>query len=347
MNRYGFLLALTLPLMVVAGWWLGGAWNFLTVVFSYYLLPFLDLWSGVDRFKPGKDEVVRLERDAWYRAILYLGALENFALLVFGAWVVTHAAMPWWALAGFILSAGTSSGSVGIVVAHELGHHVNGFDRILSRALLVTVCYMHFYVEHNRGHHSHVATPEDPASARYGESLYAFLPRSLAGSWVHAWELEEQRLARSGTGAWSLRNPMLWCVIWPGLLAAALGLAFGAAAVWYFFLQAAVAVVLLETVNYIEHYGLERKELPDGSRERMSAAHSWNSSQRLSNYFLFNLTRHSHHHIQAQRHYQALAHEDDSPQMPAGYAGMLMLAFFPPVWRRVMHPRLAAYRSTH
>jgi len=344
-NRYGFLLALTLPLMVVAGYALGGAWNFLTIVFSYFLLPFLDLWSGIDLSKPGKDEVLQLERDPWYRAILYLGALENFALLVFGAWVVTHASLPWYALAGFVLSVGTSSGSVGIVVAHELGHHVSKWDRILSRALLVSVCYMHFYVEHNRGHHSHVATPDDPASARYDEGLYAFLPRTLIGSWTHAWELERERLAKSGSGPWSIGNPMLWCVIWPALLATALGLVFGAAAVWYFFLQAFIAVVLLEAVNYIEHYGLERGLKADGSRERMTVAHSWNSSQRLSNYFLFNLTRHSHHHIQAQRHYQALAHEDESPQMPAGYAGMLMLAFFPPLWKRVMHPRLAAHRS--
>jgi alkane 1-monooxygenase len=347
MSRYGFLLALTLPLLVVAGFLLGGAWNYLTIAFSYALLPLLDLLSGNDRFRPDREQVMTLERDPWYRSILYLGAAMNLALLVFGAWVVTHTVMSWWALAGFILSVGTSSGSIGIVIAHELGHHVNRFDRLLSRALLVSVCYMHFYVEHNRGHHSHVATPEDPASARYGENLYAFLPRTLSGSWIHAWHLEEERLAKSGTGAWSPGNPMLWCAIWPLLLAAALGVAFGMAAIWYFFLQAAIAVVLLEAVNYIEHYGLERRLLPDGSRERVSVVHSWNSSQRLSGYFLFNLTRHSHHHIQAQRHYQALAHEEASPQMPAGYAGMLVLAFLPPVWERVMHPRLAAWRASH
>jgi alkane 1-monooxygenase len=347
MSRYGFLLALTLPLMVVAGVLLGGAWNYLAIVFSYAALPLLDLWSGHERFRPGRDEIAVLEKDPWYRAILYLGVAMHFALLVFGAWVVTHVAMTWWALTGFILSVGTSSGSIGIVIAHELGHHVNKWDRLLSRVLLVSVCYMHFYVEHNRGHHSHVATPEDAASARYGENLYMFLPRTLVGSWVHAWQLEEQRLAKSGAGVWSLRNPMLWCIIWPLLLATVLGLAFGTAAIWYFFLQAAIAVVLLEAVNYIEHYGLERRLLADGSREKVSVVHSWNSSQRLSGYFLFNLTRHSHHHIQAQRHYQALAHEDESPQMPAGYAGMLVLAFLPPVWERVMHPRLAAWRASH
>lgn len=345
MNRYGFLLAFSLPLMLVVGFMLGGAWNFFTVGFSYLLLPLLDIASGQPQFRPSPAEVQDLEKDSWYRTLLYLGALAHFAVLVFGAWAVTHTAFAWYALAGFVLSMGTVTGSLGIVIAHELGHHVKKSDRILSRAILASVCYMHFYVEHNRGHHSHVATPEDPASARFGESLYAYLPRTLLGSWAHAWHLEETRLAKSGVAAWSLRNPMLWCMLLPAAIATTFWLVFGAAAVWYFFAQAFIAVVLLEMVNYVEHYGLERRELPGGGREKMHAGHSWNSNHRLSSYFLFNLTRHSHHHIQAQRHYQALAHEDASPQLPAGYAGMLMLSLAPPLWRRVMHPRIAAFQT--
>ena len=348
MNRYGFLLAFALPLMVVVGFLLGGAWNFLTVGFSYYLLPLLDLASGQPRFKPAPDEVTVLEKDPWYRSLLYLGAAAHFAVLLFGAWAVTHVAFSWYAELGFILSIGTVTGSLGIVIAHELGHHLKTSDRVLSRGILASVCYMHFYVEHNRGHHSHVATPEDPASARYGESLYAFLPRTLVGSFVHAWQLEKTRLAKSGIRVWDARNPMLWCVAIPVLIAVSFGLLLGAAAVWYFLAQSLVAVVLLEMVNYVEHYGLERRELPGGGREKMDASHSWNANHRLSSYFLFNLTRHSHHHIQVQRHYQSLAHEDDSPQLPAGYAGMLMLSLVPPLWRRVMHPRLEAHRvSSH
>jgi alkane 1-monooxygenase len=345
LNRYGFLLAFTLPLMLVAGFWLGGAWNFFTVGFSYLLLPLLDIASGTPQFRPSPAEVTSLEKDPWYRTLLYLGAAAHFAVLLFGAWAVTHVAFSWYALAGFVLSMGTVTGSLGIVIAHELGHHVKRSDRVLARAILASVCYMHFYVEHNRGHHSHVATPEDPASARYGESLYAYLPRTLIGSWIHAWHLEETRLAKSGTGAWSPKNPMLWCMLLPLAIAAAFWFAFGPAAVWYFFVQAFIAVVLLEMVNYVEHYGLERRELPGGGRQKMDASHSWNSNHRLSSYFLFNLTRHSHHHIQAQRHYQALAHEDASPQLPAGYAGMLMLSLAPPLWRRVMHPRIAAFQG--
>lgn len=345
MNRYGFLLAFILPLLLVAGFMLGGGWNFLTVGFSYLLLPLMDIASGQPQFRPSPAETVSLEQDPWFRALLYLGAATNFAVLVFGAWAVTHAAFSWYALVGFLLSTGTVTGSLGIVIAHELGHHVKQSDRVLARAVLASVCYMHFYVEHNRGHHSHVATPEDPASARYGESLYAYLPRTLIGSWIHAWHLEQTRLAKSGISAWSPRNPMLWCILLPLLIASAFWLGFGIAAAGYFFVQAFIAVILLEMVNYIEHYGLERRELAGGGREKMSAGHSWNSNHRLSSYFLFNLTRHSHHHIQAQRHFQALAHEDDSPQLPAGYAGMLMLSLVPPLWRRIMHPRIAAFQA--
>jgi alkane 1-monooxygenase len=345
MSRYGFLLAFTLPLMVVAGFLLGGAWNFLTIGFSYLLLPFLDIASGEALFQPSAAETADLERDPWYRGLLYVGALMNFGLIVFGAWAVSHTAFSGWALFGFVLSVGTVSGSLGIVIAHELGHHLQQADKLLARFTLASVCYMHFHIEHNRGHHSKVATPEDPASARYGEDLYRFLPRTLVGSFTHAWHLEEIRLAKLGVGTWSWKNPMLWCVAAPLLMAGGFYLVFGLAALGYFFAQALIAVVLLETVNYIEHYGLERRALPDGSHERMTAAHSWNSNHRLSSYFLFNLTRHSHHHIQVQRHYQALAHEDESPQLPVGYAGMLMLAFFPPLWRRVVHPRIAAHRA--
>lgn len=346
MTRFGYLLPLSLPLMTAVGFELGGVWNFLTPLFSYTALPLLDLLSGEAAFRPSADEIKLLERDPLFRVMLYLAAAAHFALLVFGAWAVTHVALSWYALVGLVLSIGTVSGSLGIVVAHELGHHVSRFDRYLSRALLATVCYMHFYIEHNRGHHSMVGTEEDPASARYGESVYRFLPRTLMDSFTHAWQLEKERLAKAGQGPWQWTNPMLWCVLWPLLVAAGFGLLFGPAAVLYFFVQAAIAVILLELVNYVEHYGLTRQPLAGGGYERVTAVHSWNSSHRLSTYFLFNLTRHSHHHIQSQRHYQALAHEEASPQLPVGYAGMLMLSLVPPLWERVMHPRLARYRAT-
>lgn len=345
MNRYGFLLPFSLPLLAVAGYWLGGAWNFLTPVYSFALLPALDLLSGHSLFRPGQTEVVCLEQNPWFRALLYLGAAAHFALLSFGAWAVSRGGLSGYALWGFVLSVGTVSGSLGIVIAHELGHRVNSLDKMVSRAILVSVCYLHYYVEHNRGHHSRVATEEDPASARYGESVYAFLPRCIGGSFTHAWRLERERLAKSGHRPWHWSNPMLWSVVLPASIAAAFAYGFGPTAVAYFFVQAVVAVLLLETVDYIEHYGLARRSLPEGGYEKVTAAHSWNASQRLSSYYLFNLTRHPHHHIQSQRHYQALAHEAASPQMPVGYGGMIVLALVPPLWKRLIHPRLARDRA--
>jgi len=344
-NRYGFLMPLSLPALAVLGYSLGGAWNFLTPVYSFALLPAVDLLSGHNPFRPGPSEIAYLERSVWYRVLLYLGAAAHFALLLFGAWAVTHAALPAYALWGFVLSVGTVSGSFGIVIAHELGHRMKSLDKLVSRAILTSVCYLHYFVEHNRGHHSRVATEADPASARYGESVYAFLPRCISGSFTHAWLLEKKRLVKSGCGPWHWSNPMLWSVVLPPAIAAALAYGFGPAAAVYFFVQAAVAVLLLETVDYIEHYGLSRRRLADGGYEKVSVAHSWNASQRLSSFYLFNLTRHPHHHIQSQRQYQALANEPNSPQMPAGYAGMILLALLPPLWRSVVHPCLERWRA--
>lgn len=345
MNRYGFLLPYTLPLLAVLGLYLGGAWNFLTAGYSFFLLPCIDLLSGRSLFKPDAAEVAVLERRRWFGGILYLGTALHFALWVFGAWVVTHMALTGDELWGFVLAVGTVSGSLGIVIAHELGHRVRPFDRFLCRAILTSVCYLHYHVEHNRGHHSHVATSGDPASARYGENAYAFLLRCIPGSFIHAWTLERERLAKAGRGPWHWSNPVLCAMVLTPTIALALGLGLGLAAVPYFLAQATVAVLLLELVDYIEHYGLTRRRLPDGRYEKVTAAHSWNASQRLSSYYLFNLTRHPHHHIQSHRQYQALAHEETSPQMPLGYAGMIMLALVPPWWRRVVHPRLERHRA--
>ena len=345
MNRYGFLLPFSLPLLALVGLSLGGAWNFLTAGYSFLLLPCMDLLSGHSFFKPSPAEAAALERRPWFRGLLYLGAAVHIALLIFGAWVVTHLPLAGYELWGFVLAVGTVSGSLGIVIAHELGHRVKASDRFVCRAILTSVCYLHYHVEHNRGHHSHVATPEDPASARYGENAYAFLLRCIPRSFIHAWRLERDRLAKVGRGPWYWSNPVLWAMILPPLIALVLDLGFGAAAILYFFAQAAVAVLLLELVDYIEHYGLARRHLPDGRYEKVTAAHSWNASHRMSSYYLFNLTRHPHHHIQSHRHYQALAHEEGSPQMPLGYAGMIVLALIPPLWKRVTHPRLERHRA--
>jgi alkane 1-monooxygenase len=344
LRRLGFLFPLTLPLLVLAGDRLGGAWNFLTAGWVFLALPLLDVLLG-DDVAPVLPRGASDRRWArFFDAILYAWVPMQIALLVWGA--ARFPQLPDLASRiGLAYSVGIVTGGVGIVVAHELGHRQRFYERALGCLLLATAAYAHFYIEHNKGHHSRVATPEDPATARAGESFWHFLPRTIVGQFASAWRIERARLAALGRGPATAANRMLWVVAAPVAIATALGICFGAAAVGFFCVQAAVAVTLLELVNYLEHYGLMRRRRADGRYETVTPRHSWNSSRRLSNWFTFNLQRHSHHHAQVTRHYEALEHVAAAPQLPTGYGGMVLIALLPPLWRQVMDPRLAAWRA--
>ena len=343
MRRYSFLLPFSLPPLLLLGWALGGAWNWLVVLVVFGLVPLLDMIIGIDAWNPESEQAPGLEKDNYYRAILYAWVPVQFLVLAFSISVAGQAsAGEWLALA---VSTGVLTGGVGITVAHELGHKLATWEQWLGRVLLISVGYMHFHIEHNKGHHAHVATPEDPATARAGQGLYAFLPQTLVGSFRHAWQLERDRLAKNDKPAWSVDNQVLWGIagsVFMLLGAARLG---GAAGAGLFIVQAVVAVGLLEIVNYIEHYGLERQPRDDSRfYERVTEQHSWNASHWLTNGIIYNLQRHSHHHMEHHRRYQVLKHFDSSPQLPTGYAGMVLLALVPPMWRRVMDPRLASWQ---
>jgi alkane 1-monooxygenase len=216
-------------------------------------------------------------------------------------------------------------------------------DNWMARISLLPTCYGHTRVEHNRGHHKKVATPEDPVSARFGESFWAFLPRTLIGTLRSAWHLEARRLSRRGRPAWSLRNEVVQAHIGSVLLLGGVWAVLGPWALLFMIVQAALAIGLLELVNYVEHYGLLRRKGPDGVYERCQPEHSWNSSRRVSNLLLFHLQRHSDHHAHPARPYQVLRHVDSSPQLPTGYAGMVMLACVPAWWFAVMNPLVIAH----
>lgn len=206
----------------------------------------------------------------------------------------------------------------------------------MSKLLLLTTLYMHFFIEHNRGHHKHVSTDEDPASSRYGEMVYSFYFRTIWGSWLSAWRLERKRLEQKKRVFWSFQNEMLVFQLIQGTLILLIFFTFGLTALVYFLAAALMGILLLETVNYIEHYGLRRQKI--GERyERTRPIHSWNSNHPLGRILLLELTRHSDHHYMASRKYQVLRHFDESPQMPTGYPGMMLLALVPPVWFFVMH----------
>ncbi|MXN78456.1 alkane 1-monooxygenase [Burkholderia sp. 4701] len=316
-------------------WWFGP-------LFAFGVIPILDTLIGDDRDNPPDDVVPRLERDRYYRVIVYLATLVEYVAFFLCTWIVTTHALAWYDYVGFALSLGAATG-ISINTAHELGHKTSRFERWLAKITLAPVAYGHFFVEHNRGHHVRVATTEDPASARYGESFWAFLPRTVTGSIRSAWNLEAARLARLGKSPWTWRNEVLhaWAmtaVVWG--IAIAL---FGKAVIPFLLIQAAYGASLLEVVNYVEHYGLGRRKLPSGRYERCTPQHSWNSNHVVTNLFLYQLQRHADHHANPTRSYQALRHFDHAPQLPAGYATMILLAYVPPLWYRVMNPRVVAH----
>jgi len=345
MSALPFCLAYLLPLFVGIGFQRGGICTFLTPFVTFVIIPLLDLFIGVDPRNPAPEQTEALSNRLSFRLVTMVYVPLQIGLIIWGAYLVNHAPFSSMEWLGIILSAGIMSGGIGITVAHELSHRKNFLERTLGKALLMSASYTHFYIEHNLGHHVHVCTPKDPATARFGESFYRFYPRTVIGSFRSAWKIELGRLQRAGYSRWSWRNQMLWFIALPIMFAGALGLVFSWKATLFFFTQSFVGFSLLELVNYLEHYGLERQELAHGRYEKVTIMHAWNTAHRVTNYFLFKLQRHADHHVHPVRRYQTLRTFDASPQLPAGYPMMILLALIPPLWRKVMDPRVEAVRA--
>jgi alkane 1-monooxygenase len=346
-KRYAWLLGLLIPTLPFLAWGLVhatglGVFWFYGPMLVFLIFPPLDLALGMDRRNPPDDVIKWLEQDRYYRWCTYLYLPIQYAGLVFACWLWTHGQLSTLDSIGLALTVAMVSG-IAINTAHELGHKRASIERWLSRVALAQSGYGHFFIEHNRGHHVRVATPEDPASARLGESFYAFLPRTVIGSLRSAWALERVRLRRLERSPWSPRNDILGAWTMSVVLYAALIASFGLVVLPYLLIQAVIGFSLLEVVNYLEHYGLLRQKADDGRYERTRPEHSWNSNSAASNVLLYHLQRHSDHHANPIRRYQALRHVDDAPQLPTGYAGMILLAVIPPIWRRVMDHRVLAH----
>lgn len=338
------LVPLVLPIAAVAlraltGW---EPWTWLGPVFVFGFIPLLDMVVGGDSSNPDDDQLARLAADPFFRRLVLVYVPLYLALLAWASAFVGSADLTWWELLGFGLTVGVAGGT-GINAAHELGHKQPDRERWAARLALGAVAYGHFYVEHNRGHHRNVATPQDPASARLGESVYAFLPRTVIGSARSAWQLERRRLAAVKRPLWSPANEVLRAMALTGVIWGVLVAVGGWPALILLVLQAVMAIVLLETVNYLEHYGLLRLKDDSGRYEPCGPQHSWNSNQTVTNVLLYQLQRHADHHANPQVSYQALRHFDEAPQLPAGYAAMVPLAWVPPLWRHVMDDRVLAH----
>lgn len=315
-------------------------------LFIFGVVPLLDVMCGVHRHNaPSPARLTALEGRFYFRLLTMLVVPLWLGTLIWCTWQFIHLPLGLPGKLGWLVSTGLIGGVLAINPAHELIHKPGRFEPLLGGILLSSVGYQGFKVEHVRGHHVHVATERDCSSARLGESVYAFVPRALWLNVRNAWQLEARRLRTHGLRVASWHNEMIrWSTLWCAFMLGAAQLG-GLPALLFFLAQGVIAACTLEVINYIEHYGLSRRQIAPGRYERVTHLHSWNSSQRYTNWLLFNLQRHSDHHEVARRRYQALLHHDDSPQLPTGYAGMFVLALLPPLWRRVMdHRALAASR---
>ncbi|MEO7326808.1 MAG: alkane 1-monooxygenase [Dokdonella sp.] len=320
-----------------------GAW--FPIIFIFGVLPVIDFLCGKDASNIGRHDVERVDRLLYFRALCVLALPAWLLVLIYCSAQFQRLPLDAIGMIGWIASTGILGGILAINPAHELIHKSSGFERACGGILLSSVGYHGFKIEHVRGHHVHVATPVDSSSAALGESAFAFVPRALRDNVRNAWRLEVLRLRQSGRPAWSTGNEMLrWTLLWLALIVA-FASAFGAIGSAFFLVVGLAASASLEVINYVEHYGLSRAQIAPGRYERVTHLHSWNASQRVSNWLLFNLQRHSDHHAHARRRYEVLEHHHDSPQLPAGYATMFLLALMPPLWRRVMNPRALRARS--
>lgn len=325
---------------------LGGKFIFIAPLYVFGFIPLLELfWSGSTiNMDKVEEEIAR--KDWKYDFIVWSVVPLQFAVMFYFLNRIDDGSLALWEKVGMTFAFGISCGVLGINVAHELGHRNTWYEQLLSKMLLATSLYLHFFIEHNRGHHKNVSTDEDPASSRYGEIIYTFYFRSVINGWLSAWHLETERLKKANQSFWSYHNAMLlYQIIQIGMLAA-IALIWNWQVMLWFIGAATVGFLLLETVNYIEHYGLKRKKIEDAYYEKVMPVHSWNSNHPIGRIMLFELTRHSDHHYMANRKYQILRHFDHSPQMPTGYPGMMVLSLFPPLWFKVMHKQIDKYKAT-
>ncbi len=317
-------------------------WAVFPLLFYFGLLPILDLAAGEDRFNPTTEEAAALSVDPYFRILLYVAVAAFYASFLICAGVIATAELsplPYLALA---VSAGVASGG-GLTVGHELGHKPNRADQWGAFFMNALSGYGHFKIEHNRGHHTEVATPEDSASARLGESVWRFALREIPGGVARGFAEEKARLEKRGRGFWSFENEILQSYAFTAAMAAALFAVFGWKVLPFIAIHNLAAWLQLTFANYVEHYGLLRGRAPNGRYEPVAPRHSWNSNHIVSNLSLFHLQRHSDHHAHPLQPYQALRNFDDLPRLPSGYPGCFLLAAIPPLWRRVMDPKVLAW----
>jgi alkane 1-monooxygenase len=347
-RRWLWSLSLLWPLLPVISCVLAArtgqlTWYWATWIIWYAIVPVIDHLLPADASNPPPAVVPQLDSDRYYRALTMLTVPIHYITLLYTAWVIGTGDLAWHSILGLALSVGLVNG-IAINTGHELGHKTTELERWLAKTVLAVVGYGHFFIEHNKGHHKDVATPDDPASSRMGETIYGFAAREIPGAMKRAWASEKTRLARCGKGPWTLQNEVLQPLLITVPLYAGLVMAFGWLMLPFLAIQMAWGWFgVLTSANYIEHYGLLRQKRENGRFEPCQPYHSWNSNHVMSNLILFNLQRHSDHHANPTRRYQSLRNFEGLPEYPSGYPLMFLIALFPPLWFAVMNPKVVAW----
>ena len=364
-KRYLWIMGAVIPLIPMMIWGLVAAtewhvWWYFGPFFVFVLIPLFDLVAGLDPNNPPDELIEALEEDRYYRWVTFAFIPLQIAGFLWGCFLLGNGTLfgwdpfaasvlpgiaenlTWYDKVGLATGMGMVAG-IGINTAHELGHKKEELERWFARIALAQTAYGHFYIEHNRGHHVRVATPEDPASSRMGETVWEFMPRTVVGSLRSAWELEKKRFARLKKSPYSLKNDLINAWMFTVLLWGFAMAAFGPEIFPYLVIQAILGIWLLESVNYLEHYGMKRAKLASGRYERVNPSHSWNSNNIGTNVLLYHLQRHSDHHANPTRRYQALRDFKEAPVLPTGYAGMIVATWVPQIWRKVMDERVLSH----
>jgi len=346
LKRYGkYVFAFISIGIGVCGLLFDGWFTWALVAYGFGLIPFIELFTNGSKINWTKEEEDKLVNDRFFDVLVYSIVPIQYGLLVLFLFSIQRDLL-WWEYTGKIFTFGMACGVFGINVAHELGHRIKKSEQWMAKLLLLTSQYMHFFIEHNRGHHNRVSTQDDPASSRYNEWVFVFWIRSMFMGYLSAWHLEAFRLKKMNTSFWHYTNEMLQFFVIQSSLLVLIGISFGWTTMFAYWAAAIIGILLLETVNYIEHYGLNRHKGNDGYH-KVLPVHSWNSNHPLGRGILFELSRHSDHHFRANRKYQILRYHDDTPQMPTGYPGMMVLSLFPPLWFKIMNPRVQELQNKY
>lgn len=347
MNRKDakYLIAFLLPLSAYIGLELRGIFAPGSLYLAFGIIPVFDQLITKDQSNNTAEEKLSKEKRVWFDLLLWLNIPIVYFIMFRFAYLIQEVPLSMFEQIALSVNIGLVFSTSGINVAHELGHRTEWYNKLFARILLLPSLYMHFTLAHNYGHHKNVGTPNDSVTARKNESIYRFLPRAVFGFYREAWKIESRRLKKLGLIAFHWKNEMIRNTMLQTFYVIALLYYFDLRIMTLLLVSAIFSFLLLETIDYVEHYGLKRKKLVSGKFERLSRMHSWNSDHRLGRIFLFELVRHGDHHMQSTKKYQNLDHLDRSPELPFGYPMSIILALIPPIWFSIMNPLTEQYES--